>query len=207
MKTNEKQIVVFAIIFIAAFICGSLVTTTFTSKNAYSIASTQAQASFWDKLFGRVQADEITEIADVIRLVLDQIDDIHDLETRIAVLEKCGPECEYGFPPPDYDSGWHPILPSSGRENDLTLHHNLNTLDYLVYVVSCEDTPSGSEQFTPTEFHNFGTGGAFIEDYVIDKQISSGTYWYAAKNSITIHRYPNDTVSKYIRVMLWKIPQ
>ena len=184
-----------AIIFIAAFLCGSLTTATFTNKYAYPTSSTQAQASFWSRLFGRAQADEITEMADVIRLVLDQIEKIHDLETRIAVLEKCGPECEYGFPLPDYDSGWHPI----DNNEDLTLQHNLDTMDYLVYVMMKDE-----DAFT--EFHNFGTGGAFLDDYMIDRQYASGTYWKASKNSIEIHRYSDDVPSDYVRVMLWKIP-
>jgi len=195
MKTDEKQIAVVAIVFIAAFLCGSLATTTFTNKYAYPVSSAQAQASFWSRLFGRAQADEITEMADVIRLVLDQIENIHDLETRIAVLEKCGPECEYGFPLPDYDSGWHPI----DNNEHLTLQHNLDTMDYFVYLMKKDE-----DSFT--EFHNFGSGGAFIDDYVIDRRHSAGTMWTASTNSIDIYRYPDDVPSDYVRVMLWKIP-
>ena len=196
MKTNEKQTAVMAIIFIAAFLCGSLATATFTNKYAYPTSSTQAQASFWSRLFGRAQADEITEMADVIRLVLDQIENIHDLETRIAVLEKCGPECEYGFPLPDYDSGWHPI----DNNEHLTLQHNLNTMDYLVYVMQKDD-----EAFT--EFHNFGSGGAFPDDFELTmKRGFYGIMWTASKNSIEVYRYDDDITSDYVRVLLWKIP-
>jgi hypothetical protein len=195
MKTNEKQIVVTAIIIIASFLCGSLVTARFTNKYAYPVSSDQVRASLWDRLFGSTEADTITEMADVISLVLDQIEKIHDLETRITVLEKCGPECEHKFPPPDYDSGWHPIA----KNEHLTLQHNLNTLDYLVYVMQKDD-----EAFN--EFHNFGTGGAFIEDYQIDVIIDAGTMWTASQNSIEIYRYNDDSVSDYVRVLLWKIP-
>jgi len=196
MKTNEKQIVVTAIVIIASFLCGSLATTTFTNKYAYPVSSAQAQASFWSRLFGRAQADEITEIADIIRLVLDQIENIHDLETRITVLEKCGPECEHKFPPPDYDSGWHPI----DNFEHLTLQHDLDTMDYFVYVMKKDE-----DAFT--EFHNFGTGGAFPDDFELTmKRGFYGTMWTAAKNSIEIYRYDNDITSDYVRVMLWKIP-
>ena len=197
MKTDEKQIAVVAIVFIAAFLCGSLATTTFTNKYAYPISSAQVQASFWSRLFGRAQADEITEMADVIRLVLDQIDKIHDLETRIAILEKCGPDCEYGFPLPDYDSGWHPI----DNNEHLTLQHDLDTMDYFVYV-----TKKDEDSFT--EFHNFGSGGAFPDDFLLtETSYSLGTMWTASKNSIEIYRYIDDVTSDYVRVMLWKIPQ
>ncbi len=197
MKTNEKQIVVMAIVIIASFLCGSLVTATVTNKYAYPVSSAQVQASFWSRLFGRAQADEITEIADIIRLVLDQIEKIHDLETRITVLEKCGPECEHKFPPPDYDSGWHPI----DQNEHLTLQHNLDTMDYFVYLMKKDE-----DSFT--EFHNFGSGGAFPDDFLLtETSYSLGTMWKASKNSIEIYRYPDDMTSDYVRIMLWKIPQ
>ena len=132
----------------------------------------------------------------MIRLVLDQIEKIHDLETRIAVLEKCGCDFECGFPTPDYDSDWQPI----DNFEHLTLQHNLDTMDYLVYLMQKDD-----EAFT--EFHNFGSGGAFPDDFELTmKRGFKGTMWTASKNSIEIYRYDNDVTSDYVRVMLWKIP-
>jgi hypothetical protein len=198
MKTNEKQIVVMAIVIIASFLCGSLATATVTNKYAYPVSSAQAQASFWSRLFGRAQADEITEIADIIRLVLDQIEKIHDLETRITVLEKCGPECEHKFPPPDYDSGWVDV----GFNYWCPFEHNLNTMDYLVYIMKNDDD-------SRNEFHNYATGGeAFVRN---NELLDMGTTWKASKNTIKVYRSIDDSRaalnSDYVRVLLWKIPQ
>ena len=195
MNTDEKQKVVTATIIIAFFLLGSLVTNAVTDKNISSIHPAYSQASIWSRLFGNVQQDEITEYADVIRLVLDQIDKIHELETRITVLETCGSECKHSFPPPDYDSGWQPI----SKNDHLVLEHKLDSMDYLVYVMKNDDE-------NRNEFHNFGTGGAFIEDYLIEIQTSAGTMWKASRNSIGIYRYKDDMMSDYVRVLLWKIP-
>jgi hypothetical protein len=125
--------------------------------------------------------------------VLDQVEKIHELETRIALLETCGGECEKGFPSPDNDSGWQPIA----NFQHLVLEHNLNTMDYLVYVMKSDDTP--------IEFHNFGEGGYFYMTPHLEER-RSGTMWTASLNSIEVYRYDNDIVCNYVRVLLWKIP-
>ncbi len=104
-NTDEKQKALTVTIIIASFLLGIVVNNAFTDRNINSIHPAYSQASIRSRLFGNVQQDEITEYADVIRLVLDQVEKIHDLETRIAVLETCGSECKHSFPPPDYDSG------------------------------------------------------------------------------------------------------
>lgn len=93
-----------------------------------------------------------------------------------------------------------------GLSENLILSHNLNTIEYFVYFVVTEDEPTDLDLFVPSSFHNFGTGGAFVEEYTIDHEFDLGTYWKATKNSIEIHRYPEDTVCNYARVMLWKTP-
>lgn len=195
MKTNEKQKVLIAVIIFASFICGSLVNNIF-SMNTYPVSSAYAQASIWSRLFGNAQQSEITEYADVIRLMLDQVEKIHELETRLTVLETCGPECEKGFPPPDYDSGWVDI----GHNYYYTFEHNLNTMDYLVYVTK-------NDADSRNEFHNYAAGGeAFVRGALLDM----GTHWKASKNSIKVYRSIDDDFahlsSDYVRVILWKIP-
>lgn len=194
MRLERENLHTLVTIAIIAFLAGSAFTSSI--KDIRTRSSTQnTKAGLFDWLFPRPRQDVITENIDLMRLILDHIDRISELETRIAILEECGKDCTMEFPKPDYDSGWHPIDPGQ----HLTLQHNLNTMEYLVYVIKNEASP--------TEFHNFGTGGAFIEDYMTDIKISAGTRWNAARNSITVHRYPDDSVSNYVRVMLWKIPQ
>jgi hypothetical protein len=157
----------------------------------------------WNAIFGiEDEVDEISEDVIVIQSNLEMLERIHELEIRIAVLESCGPSCEGQFPPPDYDSGWHPLTPG----NHLILTHNLNTMDYLVYYIVTEDEPGDLFPFVPTSFHNFGTGGAFVENYMLDVMTDTGTYWIGSSDTIDIFRYPDDIVCNYARVMLWKIP-
>ena len=79
-------------------------------------------------------------------------------------------------------------------------------MEYFVYFIVTEDEPSDIDPFVPSSFHNFGTGGAFVEDFTLGTQYDLGTYWTGTANSIHIYRYPDDSVSNYAQVMLWKIP-
>jgi hypothetical protein len=195
MNTDEKKKVVTTTIIIGSFLLGSLLTNAVTDRNVSSIHPAYSQASIWSRLFGNVQQDEITEYADVIRLVLDQIEKIHELETRITVLETCGNECEKAFPPPDYDSGWL-LLP---KGEHLILEHNLNTMDYFVYLIHMDDE-------SPNTFNNFGSGGAFPFEDLLGRTLSLGTMYEAEKNSIDVYRYYDGVLTDFIRVMIWKIP-
>jgi len=196
MERNTKKVVILASIILVSFIFGSIVT-----------AVGPDDASFleevWNAIFGiEEEVDEISDDVIVLQTNLDLLERIHELETRIAILENCGPDSEAQFPSPSYDSGWHKL--TTGEH--LILIHNLDTLEYFVNFVVTEEEPSDIDPFVPSTFHNFGTGGAFIEDYVIDIQSDLGTYWKGTKNTIDVFRYPDDVVCNYVRVMLWKIP-
>ena len=193
---NKKNLLILASITGVLLIFGVIVT-------AAPPDDTPFLEEVWNAIFGiENEVDQISEDVNLLKMNLDLLEKIHALETRITVLETCGPECESGFPSPCYDSGWHKLTPGQ----NLLLLHNLNTVDYFVYFIVTEDSPLDIDPFVPASFHNFGTGGAFVEDYVIERSYDLGTYWKASKNSIDVYRYPDDTVCNYARVMLWKIP-
>jgi hypothetical protein len=75
----------------------------------------------------------------------------------------------------------------------------------MVYFMVTEDEPADVTPFTPSSYHNFGTGGAFKDDYIIERMIDTGTYWEATANTIVIHRYPDDSVCNYGRILIWII--
>jgi hypothetical protein len=196
MEKNKKKFIVLTTIILASFLFGSIVTAVGPEDSSFL-------EEVWNAIFGiEEEVEEISDDVLVLKSNLDLLERIHDLETRIALLENGGPNGEPQFPAPSYDSGWHKL--TAGQ--DLILIHNLDTTEYFVYFIVTEDEPTDSDPFVPTSFHNFGTGGAFVEDYVIDRMYDLGTYWEATKNSIEIYRYPQDTVCNYARVILWKIP-
>jgi hypothetical protein len=195
MDRNRKRVVILASIIIASFLFGSAVT-------AVGPEETSFLEEVWSAIFGI--EEEVSEISDdvlVIQSNLELLERIHELEIRLTVLENCGADINAQFPSPVYDSGWHPLTPGE----HLILPHNLDTTDYFVYFLVTEEEPSDVFPFVPSTFHNFGTGGAFIENYVVDIMSDTGTYWMGSKNTIDIFRYPDDTVCNYARIMLWKI--
>jgi hypothetical protein len=197
MNINEKQKLVTVTIIVASFLFGIAVNNAITDRSISSTHPAYSQASIWSRLFGNVQQEEISDYADVIRLVLDQVEKIHDLETRIAVLETCGSECKHNFPPPDYDSGWVDI----GLNYDYPFHHNLDTMDYLVYIMN-------NDEEVRDQFHNYAAGGeAFVRN---GELLDMGTHWKATKNTLYVYRSIDDSraylASDYVRVLLWKIP-
>jgi hypothetical protein len=193
MDKKHKNLIILTII-IASFLFGSMVTAVGPDNASFL-------EEVWNAIFGiEENVDEITQEVNILKNNIDLLEKIHDLEIRIAILENCGPECETTFPSPSYDSGWHKL--TAGQ--NLILIHNLNTVEYFVYFIVTEEEPTDIDPFMPTSFHNFGTGGAFVEDYMIQIMSSLGTYWEASRNSIEIYRYPQDTVCNYARVMLWR---
>jgi hypothetical protein len=195
MEKNTKKVIILTSIILASFVFGSFVTAVGPEESSFL-------EDVWNAIFGL--EEEVNEISDdvlVIQSNLELLERIHELEIRIAVLENCGPDSDGQFPSPSYDSGWHPL--TAGEH--LILPHNLDTTDYFVYFVVTEEKPSDIDPFVPSTFHNFGTGGAFIEDYA-DIQSDAGTYWTGTKNTIDVFRYYDDVVCNYARVLLWKIP-
>ena len=202
MEKKTKTIVILASLILTSFFLGS---TTAAPENSNLLEDV------WDAIDGiEEEVEIISDDVLVLETNLDLLERIHELEIRLAVLENCdtngGSNGVSRFPSPDYDSGWHKLTPSSTGSEDLILVHNLDTIDYIVNFVVTDEEPGDLDPFMPSSFHNFGTGGAFIEDYVIEQMTDAGTYWRASKNTIKIHRYPDDVVSVYARVMLWKLP-
>lgn len=202
MEKKTKIIVIFASLILTSFFLGS---TTAQPDNSNLLEDV------WNAIFGI--EEEVAIISDdvlVLETNFNLLERIHELEIRLAVLENCdtngGSNSESGFPSPDYDSGWHKLTPSASGSEDLVLIHNLDTTEYVVNFIVTDEEPGDLDPFMPSSFHNFGTGGAFIEDYVVAQMIDVGTYWTATKNTFKIHRYPDDVVSFYGRVMLWKLP-
>jgi len=92
MERNTKKVVILASIILVSFIFGSIVT-----------AVGPDDASFleevWNAIFGiEEEVDEISDDVIVLQTNLDLLERIHELETRIAILENCGPDSEAQFP-------------------------------------------------------------------------------------------------------------
>lgn len=202
MEKKTKTIVILASLILTSFFLGSMTIAAPENSNLLE--------DVWDAIFGI--EEEVETLSDDVMIIesnLVLLERIHDLEIRLAVLENCdsngGSNGESQFPSPDYDSGWHQLTPSSTGSEDLILVHNFNSIEYFVNFIVTDEEPSDSDPFMPSTFHNFGTGGAFIENYMVDIMSDLGTYWTASKNSVTIHRYPDDSVCLYARIMLWKL--
>ena len=200
LEKNKKNYTIFAAIIITSFLIGNIYTSAAVPNDSNLLEDV------WNYIFGiEEDVEELSDDVLVIESNLELLERIHELEIRIAVLEECGGDCgsngEPGFPAPDYDSGWQPLTPGG----DVTLVHNLGTLEYMVYFIVTEDEPADVTPFMPSSFHNFGTGGAFVEDYVTDMMYDVGTRWEASENMILLHRYPDDVVCNYGRVIIWII--
>jgi hypothetical protein len=113
--------------------------------------------------------------------LIEQQEVINDLIETVLFLNSTR-----GLGLPDYDSGW--VLMS--QEEELTLAHNLNTTDLLVYIVG--KLPSGIHQIY------YGCCHATEE----------GLYWeYLSNTTITMLRAKYDVHwGNGVRVRIWKIP-
>ena len=196
MDKKTRNIIILTTIILTALFIGSVLTTAAPESDSNLLEDV------WNAIFGiEDEVEVISDDVNVLKSNLDLLERIHELETRVAILENGGSSSELQFPPPTMDSGWLSLTPGE----DLTIVHNLETLNYFVYFMVTEDEPSDVTPFTPSSFHNYGTGGAFIEDYTIERMYDTGTYWEATSNTIVIYRYPDDTVCNYGRVMIWVI--
>ena len=199
MNLDIKKGAILALVIISTFLLGSIVTAVPTDGNENSLDA------LWERLFG--VEEEVEEIADEVTLMssnLDLLERIHDLETRMAVLENCGCEETNGFPEPDYDSNWVSI----GKAVSLTLTHDLNSDNYFVYLVGKYDTVGG-DSITPTigpgNFHTWEMGGDWFYDDIYGTSKKYGVYYEAYPNTITIHRAASDPYSDYVRVQIWRL--
>ena len=203
MEKNKKNYSFLAIIIIASFLIGNIYT------SAAKPGSSNLLEDVWSYIFGI--EDEVEKLSyDVMILEsnLALLDRIHELETRITVLEKCGYEKETnGFPQPDYDSGWL-YWDREVQGTTMTINHGLNSMDYYVYLIGKYNVNGGepiSPPITdPTHFHTWGYGGDWgYSD--LTGTFKQGIYYEAYMNSIKIIRAASDPYSDYVRVILWKI--
>jgi hypothetical protein len=98
----------------------------------------------------------------------------------------------YGFPKPNYDSGWRTV--SAG--NDTTLNHNIggNEDDYVIQLWFRDYETEGK--------HNCGIGGWENSPYATYQ----GAYWHGLTNSqIKIYRHSDDYFVDQFRVRIWVI--
>jgi len=96
----------------------------------------------------------------------------------------------YGFPKPNYDSGWQTVSPGA----TLTLTHNIGGSDddYVVYLWFWDETWGR---------HIRAIGGLESGDYIY-----RGAYWSHLTNSqIRIYRYSDDVGVDQFRVRIWVI--
>ena len=91
---------------------------------------------------------------------------------------------------PAYDSGWHNI--SQGE--DIDFKHNLNTTNYVVYVVGDPGYGTGIGQF----FFGGDKHG------IINRGLSWG---YGTNTTMRVMRQPDDGHWSKVRVMIWKIAE
>ena len=151
---------------------------------------------------------EVADISDEVTTLKEEselLERVHELEIRLAVLERCGCESDCPFPEPDYDSNWVSIEKGQG----LILTHDLNTTEYFVYLIGRYDT-AGDEtsDFITGEdnFHTYRFGGDVYYDILYGTSRMCGIWYVASKNSIRIDRAAYDYFADYIRVRIWKLP-
>jgi len=113
-----------------------------------------------------------------------------DLQDRVEALENQTVPLGY-IGPPAYDSGWQSI----NKGQFLTLTHDLNTVELLVYVIG-----KSPDSYA---IHQFYYGYAFL----LSGQVR-GLIWYALTGtSIKVLRAPDDTIWSEVRVMIWIIQE
>lgn len=204
MKKNMKNHAVLAAIIIASFLLGNIYT------SAAAPGDSNLLEDVWNYIFGiEENVEELSDEVMILESNLNLLERIHELETRITVLEECGCEDEAnGFPQPDYDSGWL-YWDRELEGTTMTINHGLNSMDYYVYLIGKYNVVSGepiSPPITdPTHFHTWGYGGDWGYSELTG-EFKQGIYYEAYMNSIKIMRANSDPYSDYVRVMIWKIP-
>ena len=94
------------------------------------------------------------------------------------------------LPAPAYDSGWVNI----SQSELLTLNHNLNNTDVMVYVIG------KAINFPSLGVHQAFYGGVYGQ--------GRGIRWqHLTENEIEIKRYDYDAYWEQVRVQIWKIDQ
>jgi len=97
----------------------------------------------------------------------------------------------YGFPKPDYDSGWRGIT----QNGDITLTHNLyGNIDNYVVELCFKDYETG-----PNNQYYGGMETGDGDHYY-------GACWrYLTTTQINVYRWQNDYMADYVRVRIWVI--
>jgi hypothetical protein len=196
MEKNKKTITILAAIIIASFLLGNVVT------KAAVPGDSNLLEDVWNYIFGiEEQVDELSDDVLVIETDLDLLERIHELETRITVLENCGAE-DGMFPTPYADSDWQNIPKGSY----IIIAHGLGSLDYVVDLQCRYDPESGDywPGLVDPHFHNWYYGGD--ENYnSAGEWVKYGVWYEAYENTILVYRASDDTLSDQVRVRIWKI--
>jgi hypothetical protein len=202
LNLNKKRsLIIVVTVMIAAFLIGSMATAVNSADDDNPLDQ------LWERLLGlEGDVDDISDEVTALKEESELLERLHELEIRLAVLERCGCESDCPFPEPDYDSNWISIDKGQG----LTLTHDLNTTEYFVYLVGRYDTTEDetSDDFITGEdnFHTYEIGGDWSYDTIYGSMEMRGIWYVAHKNSIRIDRGAHDPFSDYVRVRIWKLP-
>jgi len=198
---KKHTITIVVTVMITAFLIGSMATAVNSPLDENPLDK------LWERLLGlEGEVDDISDEVATLKEESELLERVHELEIRLAVLERCGCESECPFPEPDYDSNWISI--ETGQS--LTLAHDLDTTEYFVYLIGRYDTTEDetSDGFITDEdnFHTYEFGGDIWYDTLYGTTKMRGIWYVASKNSIRIDRAADDPFSDYIRVRIWKLP-
>lgn len=195
---RKHTVIIAATIIITAFLVGSITTAVNSAGDANPLDE------LWESLLGlEEEVDEISDEVSTLKEESELLERLHELEIRLAVLERCGCESDCPFPEPDYDSNWISIE----QGQSLTLTHNLNTKEYFVYLIGRYDTSKGGTFITDEDnFHTVEMGGDWVYNILYEESNKYGIWYVASKNTIRIDRAYHDPYSDYIRVMIWTLP-
>ena len=198
---KKLTVIIVASVMIAAFMIGSLA----TPINSAEVANPLDELE--ERLLGlEGEVANISNEVTTLKEGSDLIERVHELEIRLAVLEKCGCELGCTFPEPDYYSNWISIE----KGQSLTLTHDLDTTEYFVYLVARHDTTqdeTGQTFITDQDnFHTYRFGGDVNYNAAYGESNMMGVWYVASKNSIRIDRAADDYFSDYICVRIWKLP-
>jgi len=152
---------------------------------------------YWQlyNLYGDLQANQ-TQIFNELDLLQTLYDGLDANQTQVYIelgllQDLCDDLEENKLGLPDYDSGWTGI---AAIGDNPPFEHNLNSTNLLVYVVG-KTTLGGA-------LHEICYGG--------DKSGTNyeGVYWHKLSTTeITVHRHGQDPYWKWVRVIIWKIPE
>jgi hypothetical protein len=201
LDLKKHGVILVVTVMIAAFLIGSLATAVNSDEEENPLDA------LWERLLGlEGDVEEISEDVATLKEESELLERVHELEIRLAVLERCGCDSDCPFPEPDYDSNWISIE----QGQSLILTHDLNTTDYFVDLIGRYDTTEAetSDGFITgaDNFHTYEFGGDIWYDTLYGTSRMRGIWYIAHENSIRIDRAADDPFVDYVRVRIWKLP-